>query len=185
MSDLDKMMEFCIDNRLTVSQYILLYYTYFNNVELLQKYANVASYEGKLIGPALAQDLIDKGLVVKENGTYKVTEKFTNMFVDKNVITEQLLKAYPTFVTTTNGTNLPLKLVSLEELKALYFEAIGGSKEEHYEVLKDIKYGKDNGLIKGKIDTFVKSKFWLSLRDLRLSSLPLESKSQDDFESLY
>lgn len=132
------------------------------------------THDGSMIGVESRQDLIDRGFL-KHNSelgkgieSYIVTEKFENVVLkDRVEAADQFWKRYPGFV-NIGGRDLPLTNADRYAFSILYVEMIGYDYNEHREVLKDLEFGANRGLIKNNIEKFVKAKMWEPIRAIRL-----------------
>ena len=170
----DRYIEFLYKNKLTQSQFLFLYCLY---KEMFPTPDNT------IIGKEIFNDLIRKGFIIQlKKGTtvndFKITDKFIKNFINKNEAVKELFDLYPAFY-ESGGIKYPLTLVDEEVLATTYYEKIGGDLQEHFEILKDISYGIDNGLIKGKIEIFIKSKQWINIRKLREADIKQEEKNNN------
>ena len=169
-------LDYLIEHKLTQQQFLFLSLLRLNNKELVRKYKSAICSDGdKIIGDVLLDDLIHRGYVNWDGKTntfksYVLTDKFLDIFVDKYIAGNEIWNLYPSIV-QSGGRTFPLSLMDKNEFRELYFNAINGSRLEHEEVMKDLTYGIEQSLIKGKIDMFVKSEFWLELRKLRLGTV--------------
>src|SRR5690606_6633108 len=103
-----------------------------------------------------------------------------NVFVNERQATDEVYDAYPVFVLSDKGVNIPLKTMDKEIFKKIYIGKIQGSVREHNEVLKDIAYGIEHDMLKMGINKFLVAEHWKSLRKLRK-----KSKVQGKKDSLY
>ena len=180
----DRYIEFLYKNKLTQSQFLFLYCLYHKKYELLRKYKEMfPTPDNTIIGKEIFNDLIRKGFIIQlKKGTtvndFKITDKFIKNFINKNEAVKELFDLYPAFY-ESGGIKYPLTLVDEEVLATTYYEKIGGDLQEHFEILKDISYGIDNGLIKGKIEIFIKSKQWINIRKLREADIRQEEKNNN------
>lgn len=97
----------------------------------------------------------------------EITDKFTNIFVDKFKAAEEFWEAYPPFL-ISNGKRLPLTYWNTDVMREEYHKRIKGSMVEHIEVMKDLKYAVENDLVGAKMETFVCSEQWKTIRKMRL-----------------
>jgi hypothetical protein len=115
------------------------------------------------------QALVDKGyLTMDTTGAVALTEKFLNIHIDEYTAGQEFCGVYPPYA-VIKGSNIPLKLGNRAEIRKLYWTAINASRKEHNEVLLDIDYGKDKGLLNMNLMNFTQSEGWHDLRTLRLA----------------
>lgn len=162
---------FIVRNDLTQAQFLLLYLLYKNKPKLIELYKlKYPTMDGTMIGQKETNDLFDKGFLKKNiKGQTVVTKKFLEAFIDKFAASDEILALYPKYH-DTGIVNIPLTAMDRQVLANLYESAINGSIEEHYEVLKDIQYAKDNKLIVIGLDKFIKSHWWKVIRPKRLEN---------------
>ena len=173
--DVTKHVRFLVKNKLTPSQFLLLYLIRTKKQSIMKEYSEAFPTEdGSFIGSILRDDLIQRKLLikVKEGKTidcYEVGEELERLFIkDSWIAAGEFWNKYPPFV-SINGKNIPLTVADRYEFTILYSEAIGHSIDEHLEVLQDIEFGVNKELIKSNIETFVKSRGWEAIRKIRLN----------------
>ncbi len=177
MIDTNRYIPFIIKHKLTQPQFLLLYLLYKKEIHHINAYKKAfPTPDGSMIGDIPLKQLIDEGYLarIKNHGNEKVlsgelilTDKFTYIFVDSFQAGEELIEAYPAFM-VKQGNKMPLKFGDAGNIRKIYAIAISHSKEEHREVLKDVEYAKENGLIMGKLENFILSKAWNDVRKIRL-----------------
>lgn len=173
--EIERYVKFITDNNLTQRQFLFLYLRYMDRFDLMKKYMEkFPTEDGKFLGGVELKDLIEREFIIKVEDTgkakdYKIGDNFKKIFIDKHIAADQLLNAYPSFM-VSDGKKMPLTLMDKYDLMNTYANRIAHSIEEHEEVLKDLKYGLDNDLIKFKIENFIRSEFWVHLRKLRLDT---------------
>lgn len=174
MIQVDRYIPFLKKNKLTSSQFLLLLLLYQKKYKLIEEYKLMFPTEdGSMIGKYPLDDLIKRGYIEQVNPTdvtaksYTITTKFSKIFCDKFEAGNQIWDLYPRIV-TNEGKNFPLKLWDKNEMRDVYYERINGNYEEHLEVLKDLEYAIENGLIKGKLENFIKSEAWTDIRKERI-----------------
>lgn len=163
---IDKYVDFITKHGLTTHEFLVLSFVFYGRKDLIEKYKEAFQLQAILTDEQKAK-LTSNGFLTYSDGTYKITSKFTDIFVDKDVATEEVFKIYPVSM-EHQGVTIPLKAMDRSVFAVLYQNAIMGSYEEHCEVLQDIQYGKEHKMLNIGIEKFVKSKYWLSLRELRL-----------------
>lgn len=169
----EEYVEFLIKHNLTQSQFLLLFLVYKNRTDLIKKYkANFPSDDDSMIGQYLIKDLKAKGFLIenKNKGTVELGSKFRNVFVNKHIATDEVFKVYPSYY-SKDGMDIPLKGMDRNIFANIYENFIMGSVEEHNKIIEDIKYGKANKLLNIGIEKFLKSKYWLTLRQSRLKNV--------------
>lgn len=166
-------VKFIVDNKLTQAQYLFLYLLRTHEYEAIKMYkSGFPTEDDSMIGQGAKKDLIDRGFIehVGEGSAatdYQITEKFNCLFLKNHYLAaDEIWMAYPPFV-LISGKNMPLTTMDRYQFANLYAERIKYSVDEHNEVLKDVKYGRDKELISTKIQTFVESEQWLRIRQIR------------------
>lgn len=170
-------IKFLIKHDLTQSQYLLLHLVHKKRTDLIRDYKEkFPTDDNTMIGKYLIDDLVKKGFLIEKDNTYKLTNKFLEQYVDKFTATEEIYDEYPSFF-NKDGLNIPLKGMDRNIFANLYDKAISSSVLEHIEVMEDIKFGIEQGLMNLGIDKFIKSKHWLAIRPHRLAG-----KIREDIE---
>lgn len=180
---LDKYVKFLVKNDITEKQFLVMYLAYSKRKDLVAIYKDRFNVQGKLLSPKDEEVLVNKGfLQYLPNGATSLTKKFINLFVDKDLATEEIFEIYPVS-TNKDGIAIPLKAMDRSVFANLYITAIMGSIEEHEEVKQDIEYAIKQGLLNIGIEKFVKSKYWLGIRKQRLENKEvLQTKTAIDKE---
>lgn len=176
-------VKFIIKHNLTQHQLLFLFLVYYKRFDLLKEYKETFSPNGEpMLEDFFLQDLIKKEFLVVKHSGFSIGKKFLNVFINEDTATEQIFNAYPQFLTTSEGVDIPLTAMDRQVFKSLYISKIMGSVDEHIEVMKDIQYGIENGLMSIGINKFVTSEYWKALRKQRLEVLEVkENKLYDDF----
>lgn len=164
----DSYVPFLINNNLSQSQYLLLHLIYKQKLHLIKKYKEAfPSGDNNMIGEYFTKDLFNRGFLttkfINNKDVVVVTDKFLNIFLDKNKATDEIYEIYPNF----NINNDNLKTMDRNIFAKIYGDFIFDSVEEHLEIKKDIEFGIINNIINIDIEKFIKSKYWLVLRKLR------------------
>lgn len=175
-TEIERYVNFIVDNKLSQRQNLFLYLVYVKRYDLMKKYLQavpVPEGENKFLSKFELEDLIARGFIVRVGegasvANYELGLGYKKIFIDANVAADELKNVYPAFM-KISGANVPLTLMDSYELAALYSQRIGYEVAEHLEVIEDIKYGVEHELIKGKIETFVRSEQWKPIRKLRLN----------------
>lgn len=168
--DITRYIDFIVKHKLTQSQFLMLYLIRRKSFSVIEKYKKAFPTEdGTMIGLINIQDLIDRGFLEKvEDLNYIVTDKFNNIFLSNHFIAaDEFWSLYPGFV-NINGKNIPLTNMDKYAFSNIYGERIDYSVDEHNEVIKDIKFGRENNLITSNIENFVRSESWHKIREVRL-----------------
>lgn len=173
---LDKYVKFLAKHKISERQLLALMLAYSNRGDLSIIYKD--AFETKDILTIKDKEVLkEKGLVRIDNlGRYVVTDNFKKLFVNKDVATEEIFRIYPSYV-TENDRIISACVMDRSVFANLYNVAILSFLEEHEEVVKDIEYGKAHKLLNIGIEKFLKSKYWLDIRKIRLSA---ESKEAPD-----
>lgn len=147
--------------------------------DLIEKYRRAfPSPDGTLIGKEMTEDLIKRKFLVKKSGLeaveagikvtdYDVSGRFTEAFIDEHQAGNEVWDSYPTFL-ESSGKRFPLTAMDKNVFRSLYWNSINGSRKEHLEILEDLVYAKEKGLIRMKIENFVRSEGWEGIRKERL-----------------
>ena len=92
---------------------------------------------------------------------------------------DEFLELYPHSI-TVRGIEYPMKIMDREQFYIKYWEAINCSVTEHEIVIVDLKWGISKGLIPCKLEKFIGSRYWESLRPMRLTGF--ETDDMETFE---
>lgn len=174
---------FLIEHGLTQNQYLLLHLLHKGRNDLIKDYKEkFPSDDGTMIGKYWIQDLVNKGFLAEDKvNFYKLTEKFYSIFINKHTATDQIYDIYPT-TCIIDGASIPLTAFDRNIFANLYDNYTNSSIKEHLEIIKDIEFAKDHDLIKIGIEKFLKSKYWLAIREKRLNYIEGETIIlQNDF----
>jgi hypothetical protein len=172
----DKYIKFITENKLTQPQFLLLHLVYRNRWDLIKLYREIfPTGDGTIIGKSATEDLLERGLLKYTKDTsntlhIQVGDVFKKAYTNDVFVAEDIYEAYPSFYEDNDGVKYPLKAYDRMSFAKIYLDKINYSQEEHEEILEDIKYGKENSLIKIKIGNFLVSEFWKDLRKLRKES---------------
>ncbi len=161
--DIENALKFCLKHNIHLNEFIILHLTGKND-KLLGDYITKFSYEDKLSG-INTDNLIEKGYLKQVEGGYAVTKLFYNLFATEDRFYTDIYNLYPGFV-LSDTKRLPVKSGDSFELCKMYMKSIGGSLEEHEEVIEDLKYGIENNLITFSITNFVCG-YYREIRKLR------------------
>lgn len=159
---------------ISLSQYFYLFCKLHKHENELQAYSmrfgDLIGGKYYPIGTILFEDLLDKGLLVKDNAdNIDISDLFREQFGIKQVMGDEFYDAYPA-TATIKGITIPLTSGIRREIYQKYYDAIGGSLDEHREVLKDIAYGKQINFIIVKLENFVNAEMWREIRKIRLAA---------------
>lgn len=163
----DTYINILIEHNINQQQLLALYLLYKKRSDLIIRYKKHFNIKESIITQEEINDLIDKKLLIKKGNTYNVTDYFYSMFINSSLATDEIYFSYPTFL-EKDGIKIPLTSYDRNAFELLYDNAIKSNMLEHLEVLKDIDFGKEKNLIHIGIEKFIKSKYWLILRKLRL-----------------
>lgn len=183
-TDIERYINFLEKNKLTQAQFMMCYLVYRKRYDLAKQFCSIyPTDDGTFIGQSAKEDLIRRNFIIKvdENGgeylsNYEVSTAFKKAICDKYEVGNQFWDLYPSII-TIKGVNYPLTLMDKFDFRNIYLERIGYDLAEHQEVMKDIQYGKDHGLIKCGIEKFLRSENWNSIRKIRKG---IESPIIDD-----
>lgn len=166
MFNADKYIDTLINLGITERQFLGLYLIYTKRLDLAEKYSREHLEGMKIIPPMEMKELEDKGYLVKMPNGYVLSKKFKDLFVDKHIATEEIFEVYPTFL-YHQGVQIPLTAMDRNIFANLYIGMINGSLDEHTEIVEDIKYAVEKGLINIGIEKFLKSQHWKAIREHR------------------
>lgn len=167
---IDKYVKFLVKHSITERQLLVLILAYHNRLDLIELYKKSFGIKN-LLEPKDKEVLKRKGFVKEDSlGRIVLTKEFKAEFADKDVITDEIFTNFPLLMVEENGVELPTANIDRSIFANLYILAISHSSQEHEEVLLDIEYGKEHGLLNIGIEKFLKSKYWLSIRKKRLSA---------------
>lgn len=177
--DVTRYVKFITKHKLTQEQFLFLYCLKFNEHEAMKIYKeafptdeSIQLENRTMIGDANKKDLIDRGFIRQAgknelDTSYEITEKFNSAFLSSYfTAADEMWMAYPSYA-DIQGKKIPLCTMDRYQHAQLYTERIKFSVEEHLEVIKDIQYGKENGLISSSIENFVRGEVWLKIRAYR------------------
>lgn len=163
-------VDFLTKNKITQSQFLLLFLLYKRESDLIKKFKTTFPIkDGTMIPLKEIEDLVAREFLIKVNNKFRLGNKFLEIFVTPEVAVDEVFELYPAFMTSEKGVNIPL--ISMDKLvfQRIYIVKIQGSVKEHREVLKDIKYGVENDLLRIGINKFLTSELWKSIRKRRLT----------------
>lgn len=183
--DVEKYVDFIIKNKLTQAQFLYLYLLRRKSFDVIKKYKEAfPTPDGSMIGKDNRQDLINKGFIEKIGegemvSDYRITDKFNHLFLKNHfVAADEIWSLYPAF-TRINGNNIPLLNMDKYAFSNMYAERIDYSVHEHLQVVQDIKFGRENNLIKSNIENFTRSESWSKIREIRLGQVKVEEQRED------
>lgn len=190
MFKVELLIPFLIKNKLTTSQFYLLYCVHNNFGDTINLYRkHYPSDNGSMIGESATKDLMDRGFLKQIPNGYKfvegkgkvpvykyiVSDKFLEIFIDETQAIRDIVKVYPNYFRNPDTDQITfLKNVDFSKLGATYYTIIDKSSIEHTEVIKDIEFMKKYNLINVPIDVFIHEKKWMSVREARYLENPLE-----------
>ena len=171
--NVSRYVKFLADNKLSQSQFLFLYCIRFGEWETINLYKKYSPEEdGTMIGKLLKDDLIARGFIRKigdgETATdYEITEKFNHLYLQNHFLAaDEIWSRYPQYA-KIQGNSIPLLTMDRYKFANMYAERIKYSVDEHLEVVKDVEFGRDNGLLVCGIEKFVTAEMWKALRDMR------------------
>lgn len=188
-----------ITHKLTQQQLLALILVYKKRDDLILKYNKNYYIKETMLDDYFTKDLVSRGYLkaiykkvksktnpnefVKTFDRYEIGEMFYTIIIENPlIIIDELFDAYPTFC-NINGVHMPLTAFSRTAATKMYMENIMYSVDEHLTILEDIKFGKQQGIINMKIDKFIESKFYLSIRESRLKDEHFIN-NQTDYDEL-
>lgn len=190
MLNIEKLMPFLIDIELTVDEFLILHLKHLNRKTLLNAYKR-KFFKNKqgILSIEAKQKIVKLGYMEKDDTRddgdfYYITSKFEKLYVDEFNAGNEFWREYPGF-TIIKGKHAPLMNTDKNAFRRLYFNTIEGLKEEHKQILLDVKYGVKHDMINVKIVDFVRSEAWEQIRPLRLQGTTANIKGivqtqQDD-----
>ena len=187
--NVERYIEFITTNKMSQAQFILMYLIYRKKYACIEQYKKAfPTDDGTMIGEGAKEDLIKRGFIEKVNNdekadSYILTDKFLKLFLkDRFEAAEQIWNLYPGYV-SMGGNTIPLTTMDRYRFANIYAERIDYSVDEHLEVIKDVKFGVDNNLLRTSIEKFVMSEAWLKIRPIRLIKTPIPEVStlENDF----
>lgn len=177
MIDVQRLIPFLAEHNLTPRLFLVLDLLYKKEYELIRIFKEVQPvYDTKdkedvkttkLIYPSETKELIDKGFIIKvgEGGnadSYKITEKFSKIYLNANQLyeaSEEVFNLYP----ATHDKSMDRHI-----FRTVYAQKIKHNVDEHLDVMKDLQYAIDNELITLSLESFLKCEQWKDLRKLRI-----------------
>ena len=167
---LEKYVKFLVKNNITERQFLILLFIYYKRQDLIGLYKQQFTNNKNIVTEEDKEDLRQKGFLYKDEfNNYFLTNDFIQLFVDKDIATDEIFEIYPVSM-QHQGVTIPLKAMDRSVFAVLYITAIMGSVEEHKEVIEDIHYAKTHNLLNIGIEKFIKSKYWLGIRKQRLEN---------------
>lgn len=178
---IDKYVDFLLEHKMTPNEFLLLKLLYDKQKHLVGKIKQVVLKDSGFTSKERIAELVKEGFLTKTEKGYKIGNKFSEVFVDGDVATDEIYRVYPDFITNKDGINIPLTGMDRETFKKIYMAKICFSVEEHKEVIKDIQYGHNKGLIKMGINKFLTSKQWEAFRKLRSKTVNTFDPTSKDY----
>lgn len=173
---------FLIKSGLTQSQLLFLLLIKKKQKKLIKEYKKrFPTDDGTMIGKKWIKDLYDNGWITENNGIIKTTYKFNSLFLDELYNYRELIEVYPKFFTTDKGVKMPLVTGNEHELSRLYGAKLYGDLELHYEILDLVEYGRENNLLNFGIEKFIKSRFWIALKEDKDKNIKKANIDFNDF----
>ena len=132
-------------------------------------------------------DLLQRDIIINLNDNkgkilysdFEINPKYQRKFVLKVTgMPTELCDAYP-YEIDNNQFKFFARNISAEDVAKTYLKAINNNREEHEEILKDIKWAVENRALPVGLKAFVESKYWIHIRMLRIKS---PAKSLGDVE---
>lgn len=163
---------------MTGNQYAFVVILFHNDATLLRE-TKLAVAPLPLITLDELKDLQNRKFIKKsEDGGWTAGSALVDMMEGKDIyeMFNEFFNIYPSFV-NIKGKRAPLKIVDSRKVAILYEAALKSSS--HHEMIMDLEYGKDNDLITMKIDAYLTSKFYLTLREERNASVNTELLQND------
>ena len=180
-------LNFLFKTGLTQSQFLLLLLIYKDDQTYINKYKErFPTDDGTMIGKVMIESLIrDNWLKLGYKNKLQVTNKFKDNFIYEEEALQQVLDLYPPFIDKGDGIHIPLITVDRYQYSLIYNRRVHYSAAEHLEILKDLKFGIDNGYIRFGIAKFIDGEMWKPLRKLRLNTVDSINIDMfdEDFES--
>jgi len=138
--------------------------------QLYKYYTNIEQFTRSEL-----QDLIDKGLLIKNGEKFKpdqleVTDRFVKDWYGDKYKFEGLEEVYPKWVPNFNnpsGPDVNLMMISDRQKLMQTYNSLVKTYKMHNRVLAVVQWAKERDLIKVGIEKFVHSKHWEDLIELR------------------
>lgn len=163
----DKYVDFLLRHNMTPNEFLLLVLLYEKKTALVGKIQKEVLNGKPYLPKERIEEFIKRGYLVKTQNGYQLGRNFTDTFVDGNKATEEFYNAYPDFMRTKEGVQIPLTGMDRETFKRIYMAKIHHSVDEHLEIIKDVQYGANQNMINMGINKFLSSEQWRALRKLR------------------
>ena len=183
MIKLEQIEQILAKFEITIDMFYVLYLMHINDKAQLRKYkAIVMKYRDRTLTDKEIESLLQTGLLTRlPDGSFKPTDKFVELFVDKYRAANQFWDAYPSYIKSGDGEKmLPLKLIDVQLFYELYNTTLGGVLAEHTKIMEDLRYAVKHKFPFSKIDTYVRSKQWLEVRKIRESGIWLDKNGADN-----
>ena len=178
MIDIDRYMDFLVDNRINQQQFIFMYLIHLERVDLIRKYkARFPTESNNMISGRNLADLKERGYIIvhgTNSNEIELTNKFSKIFMDDYECGNELWGEYPFYI-TSNGRRYPLKGMDKNVFRNLYAKKIRHSLEEHKEVMKDLQFAKENDLIFTGIEKFLNGEQWSDIRKIRKGEISADA----------
>lgn len=168
---------------ITIDMFYVLYLMHINDKAELRRYRGIIlKYREKTLTDIEIKTLEELGLLTRlHDGSFKPSDKFVELFVDKYEAANQFWNTYPAYIKTDDGSKmLPLKIMDVQIFYELYMTTIGGLLSEHAKIMEDLKYAVKHRFPFSKIDTYIRSKQWLEVRKVRESGTLLDRNGGDN-----
>lgn len=165
-----------IKHKLTANQYVFILLTSNNRVGELSVYQK--STRVPILSKDEKTDLVLRGLITLEHNGIHLTHAGKTVLQNKDMIkmAQEIWNAYPTFY-ISGMKSFPLKNVDPFIFNKAYEEHC----DEHDEILEDIRFGEERGLIKVKILDFFKARQYIGIREIRKDQEDSINSKYDEF----
>lgn len=144
---------------LNIYSYLYLEKLYNNDKDLYEIINNVKLLvnNNKVIETVINPLVIDKYVIIDNMNNISITPKGKAVFLDSNTKYLDVMSYYPHSL-YLSGNNYPAKISDAKCIEIL--SKIDTPLED---IIKAIKYAKDNDLINMKFDKFIESKYYLAI----------------------
>lgn len=164
---LKDLIKYCIDNDFTLTQYIVLYLQNKGQSKITSAYIK----HSKKFGVNVKEQILNlerRGyLEATSPGKFKITRKGKDVFTGKFDAANEFWEAYPGFG-RIKGKTIPLSTMDFTVFRHMYNDLINDNREEHDEIMKDLKYDIERGLTVG-MGKYLSSRMYLKTRQERKS----------------
>lgn len=168
---------------LTANQVVMLYFLTNKKVTEFKEYKDRLDKLGlEPLTGIEKRDLIKRGFLKRAKGKIVLNREkdiFTDTEIDVNKRLETFVNTYPSFY-DDGKKKMPLKMVAIIHLEGLFNKTVKDD-DDYHELLEDVKYGKEYGIINMRIDKFLIHSVWKDIRNMRKKSTTRKTDNHGDF----